>query len=273
MIKFSVIICLIVFSFTNIFPQDIKFFGEFIPGSAVFGNAEDAKDVWLDKEKLQIDSSGNFAFAFDRDDKGSFLLKIKLKSGKVYLKNIELPEREYEIQRINKMNPDKVQPPQKENEKINIEREIIKQARAKIGVIDTAYYSSGFVKPVKTNRQTSVFGSQRILNGIPKNAHNGLDYGAPTGTPVYAMADGLVYLTGEDFFYNGTFVFLDHGQGLNSSYLHLSKLDVNDGEYVKKGQKSGEIGTTGRSTGAHLHWGVQWYSKRVDPALLLKIKF
>lgn len=271
MIRYLLLIYLIIGFITKTYSQDVKFFGDFVPGSLVFGNAENVKDVWLDKEKIQIDGSGNFVFGFDRDDKGSYLLKIKFTNGRVYLKKINLPERNYQIQRIERMNPDKVVPTSKDNEKIVKEREIIRNARKSIGKIDTAYYSSGFMKPVKTNRQTSVFGSQRILNGIPKNAHNGLDYGAPTGTPVYAMADGIVFLTGTDFFYNGTFVYMDHGQGLNSFYLHFSKLDVKDGEFVKKGQKIGEIGTSGRSTGPHLHWGVQWFNKRVDPALLLKI--
>lgn len=271
--RYLLIIYLITGFISKTFSQEVKFYGEFIPGSAVFGKAEDAQDVWLAKERIQVDAAGNFVLGFDRDDKGNYLLKIKFKNGKVQLKNIELPEREYNIQRINRMNPDKVEPPSRDMEKIKKESEIIKKARTTIGTIDTAYYASGFIKPVKTNRQTSVFGSQRILNGIPKNMHNGLDYGAPTGTPVYAMADGVVLLTGVDFFYNGTFVFLDHGQGLTSVYLHFSKLNVKDGELVKKGQKIGEVGTSGRSTGAHLHWGVQWYNKRVDPGLLLKIKF
>lgn len=273
MIRYLLLIYLITGFISKSFSQDVKFYGEFIPGSVVFGKAENIKDIWLDKNRIETDSSGYFILGFDRDDKGSYLLKIKFTSGKVYLKNIVLPEREYNIQRINRMNPDKVKPPSKYNEKIVNERKIIRKARATIGEDNKAYYISGFQKPIRTNRQTSVFGSQRILNGIPKNMHNGLDYGAPKGTPVYAMADGKVYLTGENFFYNGSFVFIDHGQGLNSVYLHFSKVSVKDGQFVKKGQKIGEVGTTGRSTAPHLHWGVQWYSKRVDPALLLKIKF
>ncbi|KAB2840355.1 MAG: M23 family metallopeptidase [Melioribacteraceae bacterium] len=269
----NLLLILLVTCFSKYNAQGVKFYGEFIPGSAVFGNAEGAKEIKLDEREIKIDSSGNFILGFDRDDIGEFLLKVKFDSGKVLLKKITLAEREYKIQRIDNMNPDMVEAPAKEKARIKKESEIIKEARSGIGKVDTAYYLSGFIKPVKTNRITSVFGSQRILNGVPKNAHNGLDFGAPKGTPVYAAADGIVFLTGDNFYYNGNFVFLNHGLGLNSFYLHLNKIFVRDGDFVKKGEKIGEIGTTGRSTAPHLHWGVQWFEKRVDPELLLKIKF
>ena len=126
---------------------------------------------------------------------------------------------------------------------------------------------------MKGGRVSSVFGSARILNGIPKNAHNGYDIAAPIGTSVYAMTDGIVRLAADNFYYPGNYILLDHGQGLNSQYLHLSKMIVKKGDRVKKGQKIGEIGTTGRSTGPHLHWGVQWYLRRIDPARLLELDF
>lgn len=148
----------------------------------------------------------------------------------------------------------------------------MQNARKEIGKIEDSYYNAGFMKPIKGGRQTSVFGSQRILNGVPKNFHNGLDYAAPVGTDVLAMSDGKIILAGDDFFYNGNFILIDHGQGLNSIYLHLSKKDVKKGDTVKMGQKIGEVGTTGRSTGPHLHWGVQWYKKRIDPEQVLKIE-
>jgi murein DD-endopeptidase MepM/ murein hydrolase activator NlpD len=124
---------------------------------------------------------------------------------------------------------------------------------------------------IRGGRITGIFGSQRILNGVKKSPHNGLDIAAPEGTSVYAMTDGIVRLTGKNYYYNGNFVFIDHGQGLSSLYLHMSRLNVKDGQIVKKGVKIGEVGTTGRSTGPHLHWSVQWYNKRIDPECLLKI--
>jgi murein DD-endopeptidase MepM/ murein hydrolase activator NlpD len=131
--------------------------------------------------------------------------------------------------------------------------------------VKEALFAQGFVKPIEKGRISSVFGSQRILNGVPKSPHNGIDIAVPSGTPVKAMSDGKVILSADDFYYAGNFIILDHGLGLNSMYLHLSQTLVEEGQYVKKGEIIGKVGTTGRSTGPHLHWSVQWYNKRVDP--------
>ena len=250
--------------------QKIIITGKTEQGNLLVGFAEGLESVKLDDKEL-LNSNGIFTFGFDRDDKGVHYLKLKLKNGKSIVKKIELHEREYKIQRINKIKKKYVTPPKSEMERIKSERKILKSARRKITETDSIYFLSGFIRPVKGGRITSVFGSQRILNGVPKNPHNGLDIAAPTGTPVYATADGIVVLAGANFYYNGNFVLLDHGQGLSSIYLHLSKILVKDGERVKKGQEIGRIGTTGRSTGPHLHWGVNWFGKRIDPASLLKL--
>ncbi|NQT65477.1 MAG: M23 family metallopeptidase, partial [FCB group bacterium] len=109
--------------------------------------------------------------------------------------------------------------------------------------------------------------SRRIMNGIPKAPHNGLDIAAPFGTAINAMTTGVVALTG-DYYYNGKFVLLDHGGGLSSIYIHMSKLSVEKGDYILKGEKIGEVGSSGRSTGNHLHWGVGWKGKRIDPEII-----
>ena len=113
-----------------------------------------------------------------------------------------------------------------------------------------------------------MFGSQRILNGNPRNPHNGVDIAAPTGTAVKAMTDGVVNLVHQDMFYTGKTVMLDHGHGLTSIYIHMSEILVEDGESVVKGQPIGKIGKTGRATGPHLHWGVTLRSMHLDPMLV-----
>jgi len=264
-------IFLILFSVTFLNANTVEFTGKFEPGFLVFGKGENIKQVMLDSKIIDVDEKGYFVLGFDRDAKGPKYLKIKYESGKSFIKKINLPQREYRIQRINNMKQKYVTAPNTEEERIKKEREIIREARRKIGEEKSALYKDGFMRPVSGGVLTSVFGSQRILNGVPRNAHNGLDFAAPTGTPVYAMADGRVILAADDFYYSGNFIILDHGQGLNSSYLHLSKKDVKEGDFVKKGDKIGEIGTTGRSTGPHLHWSVQWFGERTDPALLLNL--
>lgn len=266
----KLLFALIIFQATLI-SQTLKLYGTAQPGNAMIGKAPGAQQVIFDDKIIQVDETGKFIFGFDRDDKGTHILKVKYKSGRSEIKRFTLPEREYEIQRITSSKKQFSAPPEEELPRIERERQMMREARAKVGKIDTAYFSSGFTRPVKGGKIVGVFGSQRILNGVPKNIHNGIDIAAPEGTDVYAMADGVVQIAGDNFYYNGNFVLIDHGQNLTSVYLHFSKLSVKTGDKVKKGQKIGEVGTTGRSTGPHLHWGINWYDKKIDPNSLLGI--
>ena len=182
-----------------------------------------------------------------------------------YIKKIELGKREYNIQRINRMNQKYISPPEEVLNRIAQERKITTAAKMRVGEIKEAWFRSGFEKPIKSGRISSVFGSQRILNGVPKNAHNGIDIAVPEGTPVKAMSDGKVLLSADNFYYAGNFIILDHGLGINSLYLHLSESLVEENQTVKKGQVIGKVGSTVRSTGPHLHWTVQWFDKRRFP--------
>ena len=116
---------------------------------------------------------------------------------------------------------------------------------------------------------TGVYGSQRILNGIPKRPHYGLDIANQEGTDVISVSDGIIVLAEEDLYFSGGTIIISHGQGLTSSYLHLSKITTKVGELVYQGQKLGEIGSTGRSTGPHLDWRMEVHGVRIDPKLLL----
>lgn len=252
-------------------PQDLKLTGDIKPGSIVIGKADNVESVFLNDNKLQVDANGFFILGFDRDAKGTYTLKVIYNNGKNEIKKLKLPNRKYEIQKI-RLAQKYVTPPNEVLDQIEHEAEQMKKARAEVGKLDSALFTSGFVSPVESKRITGVFGSQRIINGVPKNIHNGVDYGVPEGTPVYASTDGIVIIAGNNFYYNGNFVLLDHGHGLTSVYLHMNKLNVKTGERVQKGQKIGEVGSTGRSSGAHLHWGVQWYNKKIDPLSLLNIK-
>jgi murein DD-endopeptidase MepM/ murein hydrolase activator NlpD len=267
-----VLLCNIVYS------QSIQIIGKAAPGNMLIAeftdkaDAANVKTVLLDNTKIKPDSSGIFIFGFDRDDSGHHFLKVEFNNGHKIDKEIDLTERKYEEQKLN-VKQKFVTPPKKELNRIKREGEVIREARSKIGIIDSAFFLPGFIKPVKEGRITSVFGSTRILNGIPKSMHNGIDIAAPKGTAVYAATDGIVRLTGKNFYYSGNLILLDHGQGLSSIYIHLNKILVKKGQRVFKGQLIGEIGTTGRSTGPHLHWGVQWYDRRIDPLSLLGLKY
>lgn len=256
---------IVVFLFGSlIFGQSVEFYGEVMPGGLVFARAENPKNILLDGNPIMFDSLGNFVLGFDRNDSTEHLLLVEME-GKSLIKKLILPKREYDIQRINKMEQKYVSPPKEVEERIVRERGITNSAKEKIGQIDNGLFNDGFIKPIEGGRISSVFGSQRILNGVPKNPHNGIDIAVPRGTPVKAMADGKVLLSADNFYYAGNFIIIDHGLGLNSMYLHLNESLVEEGQMVKKGEVIGKVGTTGRSTGPHLHWTVQWFNKRVDP--------
>lgn len=258
---------------TAVFSQNLHLYGVARPGDLVFGKAAGISKVILNKKVLKFDKNGWFVFGFDRNAKGIYRLKVKFKDGKKFVKKFILHKRKYKIQRINNVKKKLVTPPKSQLKKIARQRKIKIESRKEVGKINKAYYASGFIRPVKGGRISGVFGSQRILDGIPKSPHNGLDIAVPVGTPVYAMADGKVLLAADNFYFSGNYILIDHGQGLTSYYLHLRKIYVKKGQFVKKGEKIGEVGLTGRTTGPHLHWAVMWYKNRIDPAELLKIKF
>ena len=247
-----------------LFSQSVEYFGEEKPGSLLFGKAENLKKITLDSKEIKFDTNGIFVLGFDRDDTNSHTLIVEMKST-TSIKKINLSKRDYKIQRINKMKQKYVSPPKEVEDRILREREITRSSKEKIGNINTALFSNGFTRPIQGGRISSVFGSQRILNGVPKSPHNGIDIAVPRGTPVEAMSDGKVLLSADNFYYAGNFIIIDHGLGLNSMYLHLSESFVKEGQIVKKGEVIGKVGTTGRSTGPHLHWSVQWFDKRIDP--------
>ena len=126
-----------------------------------------------------------------------------------------------------------------------------------------------FVEPVQ-GKVSGRFGSRRVINGQPKRPHSGEDIAAPEGTPVLAMNEGVVRLR-MDHFFTGKGVILDHGLGLFSMYFHLSVIDVEEGQVVKKGQHIGKVGSSGRATGPHLHWGVRLNGSRVNPYSLIQV--
>lgn len=265
----KVFLILLSFWSANLYAQKVELIGNPIPASIMIGKADNIKSVTLDNKNIAFDNSGTFVFGFDRDAKGIHTLKVKFNKGKEFTKKLVLEKRKYQIQRL-RIASKYVEPPKKELERIAEEAKEMKLARAKVGKIDAPLYSAGFILPAQ-GKLSSNFGSQRILNGVKKNPHNGIDIANSEGTPVYALSDGVVIAAKNNFYYNGTFILLDHGQSLTSIYLHLSKLNVEEGDTVKKGDKIGEIGTTGRSTGPHLHLGVQWGKERIDPNSLIDL--
>ena len=132
------------------------------------------------------------------------------------------------------------------------------------------YWTEAFEVPVRGAKDGRNFGHRRVFNGQPRAPHSGADLRAGTGTPIYAANRGRVVLA-KDLFFSGNAVYIDHGYGLFTTYLHLSEIDVKVGDMVERGQQLGLAGATGRVTGPHLHWGVRLVDARVDPFSLVKL--
>lgn len=158
-------------------------------------------------------------------------------------------------------------PGQTKDERIEREKEIVKNIFARL--VQEKLWSGPFIRPVD-GRITTDFGTRRFINEVPKNHHTGIDIKAPAGTPVAASADGIVVFTGAHFF-SGNSVFIDHGTAICTMYFHLASIAVQSGQKVKQGDIIGAVGSTGRSTGPHLHWGVRVNNQRVDPLALVAL--
>lgn len=258
---------ILFFSAWSLYAGEIKFAGEAKQGGLIIAFGKNISSATLNNAKLQVDKSGYFIFGFDRDAKGVFKLKVRFKNKKTETFEYNIEPQIYEEQRLT-LAKKYVVPPKKQSKRIQKENKLMKAARASVGKMKNALFISGFSYPVDTVNIHSVFGSQRILNGRKANVHNGLDFAGSEGDTIRAVSDGVVRIAGKDFFYNGNFILLDHGQGLTSVYLHMSSLIARTNQKVKKGEAIGLIGATGRATGPHLHLGVQWFKKRIDPMIL-----
>jgi murein DD-endopeptidase MepM/ murein hydrolase activator NlpD len=237
-------------------------------GGLVIGRVADAgAEVWLGDRALRVSPDGEFIFGLGRDDEGPVEISARSRDGRTETRRLNVVTRQWQIQHVDGLPPQTVTPDPEVAARIAREQARVREARRR----DDARkdFRFGFIRPVKGGRISGVYGSQRILNGHPRAPHYGLDIAAPTGTPVLAPAAGLVTFADPDLFLTGGTVLLDHGHGLSSSFLHLSAIDVEVGQYVDQGEPIGAVGATGRATGPHLHWGMNWFDVRIDPALLL----
>ena len=182
--------------------------------------------------------------------------------------HLQLTKGTWAIERIDGLPPGKITPRTLEQQR-KVEADWIKKQAAWKHRANASWYANGFVKPVEKSRISGVYGSQRILNGQPKNPHLGFDFAAPKGTKIHAPANAIVVLADPDMYFEGGLLILDHGDGVMSVMLHLSRLDVKAGDVVNQGEVIGAVGATGRSTGPHLHWGIKVRGTYINPKLLL----
>ncbi|WP_243634301.1 M23 family metallopeptidase [Roseicella frigidaeris] len=233
---------------------------ELAQGGLVTGRVAPGTRLALDGRALRVGPGGEYAFGFGRDQGPEAVLTVTPPGGRPEAQRMAVAKRDWPVQSISGLPPKQVTPDAAALRRIAAERERLAAARA----LDSARtdFAAGFVLPTH-GRVSGVFGSQRILNGEPRQPHYGFDIAAPTGTPIVAACGGTVALAAEFFFF-GRLIVLDHGHGVNTLYAHCSAIGVREGQQVEAGQRIGAVGATGRVTGPHLHFGLSWFATWLD---------
>ena len=239
--------------------------GELTQGALLRGQVEPGSKVWLNGESLRVTPEGQFVFGTAREAPLRQTLKIESPRGEVETRELDLQKREYDIQRISGVANKHVNPDPAQLARVAEENKLTRAARERDS--DLRGFQQSFIWPA-SGRISGVFGSQRIFNGEPRAPHSGVDVAAPKGAPVVAPADGVVTLVHPDMFFSGGTLIVDHGLGVSSTFIHLSEILVEPGQDVAQGDLIARVGATGRATGPHLHWNMNWFDVRVDPALV-----
>lgn len=248
--------------------QSIAWNGVPSQGGLLRGQAAPGTRLELDGRALRVSPGGQFAMGFGRDHDDSASLAITHPDGRREVRRLSVEQRRWDVQRITGLPGAMVSPDAAALRRISQERALLAAARA----VDSA--GTGFMAAMAwpaRGRISGVYGSQRILNGQPRQPHYGLDVAAPTGTPVHAALPGRVTLSG-DFFFFGQILVIDHGHGVNTLHAHLSQRIARDSQVVEQGERIGLIGATGRVTGPHLHFSLSWYQLFLDPQALLPLE-
>lgn len=241
-----------------------------IQGALLRGSAPLDARLTVAGRHLRIGPEGQWVFGVGRDQRSPLTVLVAGAGGCRGAWRIEIEARRYDVQRVDGLPPETVNPDPATMARIARENALIAEARRR----DSARldWRADFRWPA-LGRISGVYGSQRILNGEPRRPHFGLDIAAPVGTPVRAPAGGVVTLVHEDMVLTGKTVVLDHGHGVSSIFIHLSRIDVRQGQTLPTGAELGAIGATGRASGPHLHWGLYWFDLPVDPHLILPTRF
>ena len=267
MIRNTILLLLIIFIPLSAFAIDFE--GKFRQGHFIIGKTEPKSKIWIDKKPVKVSSDGFFVFGIDRDRKYDVII-TKMNGGKKEKIIKKIQKREYKIQRIDGLPEKKVTPPKEVYDRIKKENKIISDARSINS--NLTFFKNKFIPPLEKAIITGVYGSQRILNGKPKWPHYGIDFAAKEGTKIKAMLDGTATMVEADLFYTGGTLIFDHGHGISTLYMHMQKIYVKKGQKVKQGEIIGTVGSTGRSTGAHLDVRLNWFGTRLDPMTVLNIK-
>lgn len=242
--------------------------GDYIQGATIICRAAPGSVISLGDQSATTDEEGWAILGLDRNAASEVTLRAAIANGSVIETDFTVEQRDYDIQRVDGVPPATVNPPAEAIARIQAQSR--QKAAAYTSRWDGAGFSGGFIEPAE-GIITGVYGSQRVYNGEPRRPHYGLDFANDAGTPVVAVADGIVTLADPDMYYEGGLIFIDHGQGFTSAFLHLQDVDVEVGQVVRQGERIGTIGSGGRATGAHVDWRIKWRNRYIDPALALQL--
>ena len=238
--------------------------GSAIEGGLIIARTMPGSRVEIDDTAVPVSATGLFLVGFHHQSDTPQRIQITNADGARHSTVLTAVQREYDIQRIDGLEPKMVTPPEDVIKRIKRDATAVREARTRITPLGD--FVNGFKWPVR-GQISGIFGSQRILNGRARAPHYGIDIAAPKGTAVLAPASGRVTLV-MDLYYSGWTILVAHGLGLNSSFLHLDQVAVSTGEQVKRGALLGWVGSSGRSTGPHLDWRLDWQGRRLDAALI-----
>ena len=243
----------------------VEFKGKFLQGHFIVGITDPTAEIIIGKKKVKVSKDGYFVFGIDRDRKFDISI-TKIINGKKEVVTKKVLKRKYNIQRIDGLEESKVTPPESVYKRIKEENNRIGEARAINS--DLPFFKNQFIMPVK-GIISGIYGSQRILNGKPKWPHYGIDIAAKQGTMIKSSGSGTVTMAEDDLYYTGGTIIMDHGHGISTIYSHLETLMVSVGDKINQGDIIGTGGSTGRSTGPHLDFRVNWFQTRLDPMSVL----
>ena len=255
----------LIILFTTTQLTAVEFKGKFLQGHYIVGITNPSAKIIVGKKEVKVSKDGYFVFGLDRDRKFDLTI-TKIINGKKETIIKKVIKRNYNIQRIDGLEQSKVTPPESVYKRIKEENNRIGEARAINS--DLPFFKDQFIMPVE-GIISGVYGSQRILNGKPRWPHYGIDIAAKKGTMIKSSGSGVVTMAEDDLYYTGGTIIMDHGHGISTIYSHLETIMVSVGDRINQGDIIGTVGSTGRSTGPHLDFRVNWFQTRLDPMSLL----
>ncbi len=246
---------------------ELSLSGAYQQGGFMIGRTEPGSVVVIgdNMHRYQVPKSGYFIYGLGRKEVGPLRVEVRLPDGRVSYGKLPIEIREFAVQHVKGVPQKTVTPDPKQVARSRKEGQVIRGVRERTS--ELTGWQEEFVWPV-SDTLSGFYGSSRTFNGHERSWHKGVDVAAPTGTPIIAPASGQVRHA-RDTFFNGNLVMIDHGAGLFSIYAHMDEMSVTEGQMVQQGDVLGTVGSTGRSTGPHLHWGIYWHQVAIDPILWL----